>query len=74
MNKKVTVKYEDEVTDEDYRQAEPDLVISLGGDRTFLAASGVIPGPDTPLFGCKTLQASLGNLQYNEVDFKRRAK
>ena len=74
MHKNVTIKYEDEITQEDYDQAEPDIVMALGGDRTFLAASGCIPDANVPLFGVKTLSSSIGNLQYNEVDFKRREK
>ena len=74
MDKQVVVKCESVVTDKDFEDAEPDLVIALGGDRTFLGAAGVIPDDSVPLLGIKTLSASIGHLQYNEIDAKKRDK
>ena len=54
MGKEVTVKTEAEATLEDVK--EVDLVVSLGGDHTFLRASALIWNNEIPVLGITTNQ------------------
>ena len=54
LEKHYVFKYDNEVTQEDFDKLKPDIVISLGGDRTFLRASSLINNPDTPILGIRT--------------------
>jgi len=73
MDKLVTVKQECEVTKAD--ASGKDLIVSLGGDHTYLVASGLIEDKKTPLLGINTnKEIFTGALYSNYVDFKQRKK
>jgi len=71
MGKAVTVKTEIEATEEDVDGA--DLVVSLGGDHTFLRASALIPNSSTPIVGINTNRyAYTGALNSHFIDHENR--
>ena len=72
MGKEVVVKNELTATEKDVREA--DLVISLGGDHTFLRASALIQDSSTPIMGITTNRDMYtGALNGQYIDHKHRA-
>jgi len=49
MGKNVTVKYEEDLTKEDVKNK--DIIVSLGGDHTYLVASALIWDRRIPILG-----------------------
>ena len=73
MGKEVVVKGEEDATNEDMK--EVDLVVSLGGDHTFLRASSLIWDRKIPILGVNTNRdAYTGVLNPHFIDFDERNK
>ena len=71
MGKEVTVKTEISATEEDVEEA--DLVVSLGGDHTFLRASALIQNSSTPIMGINTARnVYTGALNSQFIDHENR--
>jgi NAD kinase len=65
--KECTVKFEYELTKED--SEGKDLIVSLGGDHTYLVASAYAPDCSLPILGINTqIMTEMGSLVSNEID------
>lgn len=73
MGKEVIIKPDKEATQED--AANVDLVVSLGGDHTFLRASALIWNRMTPILGINTNKdVYTGVLNPHFIDYSKREK
>ena len=75
MGKEVTVVSEDDLglEDEERLMDNCDLVISMGGDHTFLRSQAMIKSRSVPIMGINTVRANFnGVLNSQFIDFEER--
>lgn len=75
MGKEYICKFDEEIVPEDFTEYEPDIVISLGGDRTYLRTSAVVTNSEVPVVGVHTYpHLQVGNFCRNMILERHRMK